>query len=172
MKNSLLKILDLKSGKEFQYYEDIENLLENDEVIDSGQVYSLLKEVDMSVFAELCENYFDVLTEDIPNGQLDFLTLLNNIGMAMKGMANNCHDDGMYLNLAEEIAKFNKWFTKDKTVTIINDKTREETKVTPCDAITTYRLEKLGRDSYEYYFDNALEYQLDDYILSFKDMIG
>ena len=163
--------MNIDSGNELDYYEDLEKLLESDEKLQSDELYQLLKEVDMNVFAGLIESYFDDLTDNIPSTATDFFTLITNMGLALKGMALNCDEDGTYLLLAEEIAKFNRWFMGEKTVTCINDKTGEKVEMTPCEAIATYRLEKINGDKFDYYFDKAMDYKLEDYVLSFKDLI-
>ena len=71
-KEALYDLLDMESGEDFQYFENMAELLESDEDIDEDVLYELLEDIDLEAFAELAENYFDQLEEAVPDEETEF----------------------------------------------------------------------------------------------------
>ena len=61
--------------------------MESDGQISEEAVYELVEELDLKVFAELCESYFYDLLENIPDDQIDLYNLLETIKRVLVGAA-------------------------------------------------------------------------------------
>jgi hypothetical protein len=178
-KDELYEILDIENGKEFQYFENIADLFESSEDIGGDIIFELLKEIDLDVFAELCENYFDQLEDWIPDGETDFFMLITNIKRVMIGMAQSISSDDSeesddsedtLLQLSDEIGKFRVWYSDSDNVECVNDETEEVTELPVRDALALCREEKLGGATYRFDFSDALDYELSDFIMTFADL--
>lgn len=163
--------LDIDEVEDFQYFENLALLLESDDDIDFSLIAELIAEVDKDVLAELIDNYFNEILEFVPGSETEIFTLLDNIKRSLIGMARNPEDETVVTKLAEEIDRFRKWYSIDSVVycTKVGETTEEINTVR--DALVLSRLEKLGEDKYEYTFSEALDYPLDEYVMSFADMI-
>ena len=176
-KEALFDLLDMESGKDFQYFENMAELLESDEDIDEDVLYELLEDVDLEAFAELAENYFDQLEEAVPDEETDFYTLVENIKRIISGLADDAsaEDDSnsqsdMLLRLASEIVKFRNWYNDTDNVECINSESGESQMLPVRDALILDRAEKLGGPAYELNFQQAKDYDLDDFVMTFTDM--
>ena len=163
--------LDIDEVEDFQYFENLALLLESDDDIDFSLIAELIAEVDKDVLAELMDNYFNEILEFVPGSETEIFTFLDNIKRSLIGMARNPEDETVVTKLAEEIDRFRKWYSIDSVVycTKVGETTEEINTVR--DALVLSRLEKLGEDKYEYTFSEALDYPLDEYVMSFADMI-
>lgn len=163
--------LDIDEVEDFQYFENLALLLESDDDIDFSLIAELIAEVDKDVLAELIDNYFNEILEFVPGSETEIFTFLDNIKRSLIGMARNPEDETVVTKLAEEIDRFRKWYSIDSVVycTKVGETTEEINTVR--DALVLSRLEKLGEDKYEYTFSEALDYPLDEYVMSFADMI-
>ncbi len=175
-KESLYDLLDMESGDDFQYFENMAELLETDEEIDEDVMYELLEDVDLTAFAELTENYFDQLEEAIPDDETNFYTLVENIKRIISGLADDAssQDDSgsqsdMLVRLASEIVKFRTWYNETENVECVNEETGESQMLPVRDALVLDRAEKLGGSGYDLSFERAEEYDLDDFVMTFTD---
>ncbi len=169
--NTLLNLIGIDNYSEFEYFEDLALLLETDEEITSDEIYALVKNADLRNIAEILKNYFEDITNHVPGESVELYTLLSNIGNSLIGMALNCKEDSTYLLLADEIYKFREWYLDDNTSYCISLSDGSKEYICLRDALVNARLEALGGEKYEYYFDDFLKYPLEDYVMSFKDLI-
>lgn len=170
-KERLFEILDIESGADFQYFENISELLECDEDIDSDLIYELMTDVDLEIFASICESYFEDIMEAIPGNDIDLYTLLDNIKRALIGMAKSPQDDKTLIHLSDQLCSFKEWYCDDDNVSCQNSETGDTNFVNIRDALLLSRLEKLNGEAYTYDFTKALEYQIEEYIMTFADLI-
>ena len=178
-KEALYDLLDMESGEDFQYFENMAELLESDEDIDEDVLYELLEDIDLEAFAELAENYFDQLEEAVSDEETEFYTLVENIKRIISGLAvdASAEDDSssrsdMLVRLASEIVKFRSWYNETENVECENTDTGDTQMLPVRDALILDRAEKLGGPAYQLNFDRAAEYDLDDYVMTFTDMTG
>lgn len=170
-KMDLITALELGDEGRLEYFEDMANLIELEDYLDSEDVIELLQESDMETFAEICENYFEEMLEAVPGDAIDVFTLLNNIKMSLMGLAG-CADDATTMShLADELTRFRNWFSMESRVFCEDSAKGMEEELTMRDALIASRLEKIEGDKYTYDFSEVLEYPIDEYIMTFADII-
>ena len=87
-------------------------------------------------------------------------------------MAKNEDEASAKANLAEELNRFRNWYSVGSKVVCSSVITGRERIENLRDALILSRLEKLDGDKFYYDFDSCKDYKLDDYIMSFADVIA
>ncbi len=177
-RDELYEILDIESGKDFQYFENIAALFESSEELGGEVIHELLTDIDMEVFGELVESYFDHIEDWIPEQETDFFTLITNIQRVMMGiiqMIIGVDDeeeeiDDLYMRLSEEIGNFRTWYSDCDNCECTNADTGETVWMPVRDALAHAKEEKLGGAVYHMDFSEAMGYELSDYMMSFADL--
>ncbi len=171
-RDELFNYLDIESGEEFQYFEDFANLVENENEIDSDVIYELLSEMDMGVFRELCGNYFEDIMNSIPGDQIDLYNLLENIRRVLTGLSEAVaeEEENALLKLADELNRFRIWYSTEENVECRELEDNEITSETVRDALVNARLEKITESEFSYDFEKALEYELEEFIMTYADL--
>lgn len=177
--NELYTLLDMESGEDFNYFENVAELFESSEDIENDVIYELLRNIELDVLNRLCAEYFDHLSEVLPESETEFFMLIENIRRVFSGMisaADGCRDAGeehrnMILKLADEIGKFRDWYSLTEYVEYVDEESGESGILPVRDALTLIREENLGEGSYRLDFSEAAAgYPLDEYIMSFSDL--
>lgn len=173
-KETLYKMLDIESPGDFQYFENIADLLECGEHIEYDDLYRLLKETDKEILARLIYDYFEELSDFVPQDAAELYVLLDKIKLSLMGMARTADsgEESVLAGLAEETDRFRQWYSLGSSVVCSEIGSGKEEEHTLRDAIGALRLEKLEGDKYEYDFSACLDYPLDEYAMSFGDMIA
>ncbi len=180
-KETLYKMLDIEEPGDFQYFENLAELLECDEYIEYEDLYSLLKDVDKETLAQLIHDYFEELSDFVPQDASELFLLLDKIKLSLIGMTKNSEEENVLAGLAEELDRFRIWYSLDSSVmcTPIGAETESTGKTSTSeeehslrDALAYSRLEKLDGDKYEYDFSRCIDYPIDEYIMSFGDIIS
>lgn len=169
--NDLLEMLDLEEAAQFEYFENISDLIETDEDINEDLLFQLFKDVNMETMAELVNNYFDDVLEAVPDDAMEVYTLLDSIKLSFMGMAKNIEDDTDTVRFAELFYRFREWYSIESEVEVKDQSTGEASYMTIRDALTQARIEKLGGAKYDYSFDGAMDFEMDDYVMSFADLV-
>lgn len=170
----LYALLDLETGEDFQYFENLSDLIESNEDIDNDLIYKLLCDVDINTFAELTESYFYDVTESVPGDQIDVYNIIDNVKRVFVGLceAAKIEEEKALLSLADEIEKYRNWYHSPEKVEIRNLSNGDVKYVSVCDALTTSRLEKLESTEYAYDFNEVLNYEIEEYIMTYADLIS
>lgn len=168
----LLEMLELDEPEEFEYFENFADLVECDEEIPEDTLYLLFSQTDPDTVADIIANYFEEILDAIPDDSTDIYTLVENIKLSLMGLIRTGDDDKAMIHFAEELAKFKKWYSFESAVECTNIDEDEKKVLTLRDALTLARLEKLENEEYRYDFTDCLDYELDDYIMSFADLAG
>lgn len=171
-KEQFYQLLDIESGEDFMYFENFAALIECDEDVDTDWIYDILQDVDSEVFIEICNEFFDDVDNSIPDAETDLFTLLLTIRRAFIGMAKIDDEEvenGLLL-LAEELNKFRQWYSVDSHVECRNQDTNQVKDVTLRDALALARMEKLSDESYFYDFSDAVNYNIEEYVMNFADL--
>ena len=168
----LLDFLDLENPEEFQYFENLADLFECDEEISHAVLYELFNKTNMTVLSELFGNYFDELLENIPDDSIDLYTLVNMIKTAILGMSAAIVEDHDLVLLVDELYRFRNWYSFDSIAVCKNRSTGAEQDMSLRDALVLFRLEKLNEGKYTYDFDGCLDYPMEEYMMSFTDIVA
>lgn len=168
----LLEYLELESPEEFEYFENLADLVEADVEIAPEAVYPLFEGIDMELFAELVSNYFEEMLKSMPEDAMEMYTLLDSVKMALMGMAKNIGEENDLVLLTDEFCRFRDWYSLDSAVWVqeIGESRTREKSLTLRDALTLSRLEKLGGEKFEYSFEEALRFEISEYTMSFADL--
>ena len=162
------RVLDIDSADEFQYYENLAALLEEDEYIEENLIKDLVRTVDKEKLAEHFESYFDGFLDHLPDNETDLYVMVESMGRAFEGMIFEDMSDTDFSELASEIVKFRKWYVHD--LNAFNRLTGEEASVR--DARYDIAAAKLLGEDADYDFRTALDYDLDGFNVRVADMIG
>jgi len=171
-KDALFEMLDIESGEDFQYFENFAELVEYDGDIDSGVMYELIGDVDMKTFAELCESYFYDTTDHLPDDAVDLYTLMDNIKRVLIGISESVRqgDEDGIVRLSDELNRFRLWYSADASVECVDGDSGEVEYMTVRDAIAAARAEQLDKSEHRFDFSDALEYELDEFMMTYADM--
>ena len=171
-KDEFYELLDIEFPGDFQYFENLAAFLECEEELEYEDVAELFAGVDKDTLAQLVDNYFEELTDFVPGSETGVYGILDNVRRALMGMARNCDDDTMETKLADELERFRRWYSVDSKVYLTNMGTMDEQEYTLRDALVNARIEKMDGDKFQYDFSECENYVLDEYIVSFGDMIA
>ena len=171
-KEELYEILDIDRPEDFQYFENLAAFLECDEEPEYEDVAELIKEVDKETLAQLIGDYFEEISDFIPESETELFTIFDNVRRSLVGMSRNCNDETTQTKLADELERFRKWYSEDSRAYLTDLGSTEDEEMTLRDALVCARLEALGGDKYQYDFSEGSSYPLDEYIVSFGDMLA
>lgn len=185
----LLEVLEMDSVADFQYFEDLEQLILMTDEIPYETLCQFIRGVDFKVLSRLLRDFFEEIEKGVPDSQADFYALLENIKLALSGMAAQMEDESEIAQFCDELDRFRRWYMEggevlvralDESVVPEAALTMSRTTdgkgfftVTPEAALTMFRASKLiGEEGeYEYDFGPALGYELREYIMSFRDAL-
>ena len=168
----LMDYLDLANGADFQYFEAMADLIESDEYVEQEAMFRLFDEADNTMTAELINNYFEDVTGGLPEDSGEILSLMEQIRMCLEGIIMNSEEESELRKFTDEFHRFRNWYSEESEVELLPEEGGAPLYQCLRDAITTARMERLGGDKYRYNFENALDYELDSYIMSFADLMA
>ncbi|HHU17563.1 MAG: hypothetical protein ACOX4V_09190 [Anaerovoracaceae bacterium] len=170
--NELLDMLEIESPDEFGYFEHFASLIECDEDIPYDLFYRFLSETDSETLIDLTDNYFEDILQGIPDDGIEIYTMLDTIRQALLGLlSNSSNSDDDRIAYVDELYKFRNWYIFDGIVHVQRINDGKEFDVSISEAISLYRLEKLNEDKYRYDFSDCLDYEIDEYSISFDAKI-
>ncbi|MBQ9272831.1 MAG: hypothetical protein IJ227_03825 [Mogibacterium sp.] len=164
----LYKVLDIDSPDEFQYYENLAALLEEDEYIEDNLIKDLLRSVDKERLAEHFDSYFEDFLRHLPDSETDLYVMIESIGRAFNGLIFRDMSDAEIDALTSEVSKFRKWYVHDSNA--FDRINGSETSVR--DARYDIAAAKLLGDRADFDFRKALDYDLEGFSVRIADMIG
>lgn len=167
--NDLLEMLELSEPSEFRYFENFADIVESEEEISEDALAELFDETDSEEVAEIIENYFEDMTAVLKEDYPDIGGLLNTIRNVLITLITDETDEGSVMRFAEELDRFKNWYCFDSSVALRNIVTNDEFNMPVRDALTQMRIEKLDDSENVYDFTDALDYEIDEYLL---DMVG
>ena len=173
-RDELFELLDIDSGADFQYFENFADLVECVEDIESDVIYDMLEDVDLKTFAEICESFFYETLESVPGDQIDLYNLIENIKRALIGLAEAARgeEDNALLQLSDELNRFRIWYSVEKFAECKDLSNNKVSYLAIRDALVNARLEKLGTEEYAYAFSEGLDYELEEFIMTYADLAG
>ena len=171
-KQELYELIDIDSPADFQYFENLAAYLECDEELSYEDVAELVKDVDKATLAQLIGDYFEEITDFLPESETELYTIFDNVRRSLAGMSKSCDDDTTQTKLADELERFRRWYSMESRAFITDLGTADEEEMTLRDALICARVEALEGNKYQYDFSECSEYPLDEYIVSFGDMMA
>ncbi|QIB69597.1 hypothetical protein Ami103574_09740 [Aminipila butyrica] len=175
--NELLELLDIESPEEFQYFEHFADLMEWDGHLSYDALFELMSKVDKGVLADLIENYFDEVSEGLPDDGTEAFTFLKNVSLSLRGMlkliSSEEDDEAMrtLVGFIEELDRFRNWYVRDSRIQCARKKDGALKDATFFEALVLSRVEKLHEEEYAYGFDEGLDYQLEEYVVPFSEVL-
>lgn len=165
--DELLELLEIDSIDGFGYFEPFAALIECDEEIPYDLFYRILADVDSDTLIDLTDNYFEDVLQGMPDDAIDIYTLFGTVRQALIGLAKNSSTREERIAYVDELFKFRNWYIFDSIVHLrrLSDNLKRD--VTVSEALSLYRLEKLNDDQYRYDFSDSLDYEIDEYSISF-----
>lgn len=174
-KEELYEMLDIESGEDFQYFENLADLLECGEDIDFNLIANLVDEIEKDNLSQIIKNYFEEMAEAIPGSEGELLTVLDNIQRVLIGLCRTYDSDDTAgaggSRLAEELERFRVWYSLDSKVYYNKIGETEEQETTLASALLLSRIESLGGDKHLFDFSQCTDYPLEEYVMSIADMI-
>ena len=167
-KVKLYRILDIDSAEEFQYYENLSALLEEDEFIEENLIRDLVRSVDAERLAEHMQSYFEEFLKHVPDSETDLYILVESMGRVFDGMIFEGMSDADHDALAAEIAKFRKWYVHDMNAFNRIDGTETSVRDARYDIVAA----KMLGEKADYDFRTALDYDLEGYDMRLADVVG
>lgn len=155
-KTTFYNILNIDTADEFQYYENLASLLEEDNYIESNLVKDLLKDVDIEVVSESMDTYFEEFLKVIPDEETSLYITVEAIKRAFADMLSECLNSDDIALLADEIVRFRKWYIHDN---LAYDRIKKE-EVSVRDARYDIQAAKLLGEKSDYDFRNACDYEV------------
>ena len=89
----LINYLDLKDGSELQYFEAMADLIESDDYIEQEAIYQLFDEADNTMISELLNDFFEDITNGLPEESGEIVSLLEQIRMSLEGIIMNAEEE-------------------------------------------------------------------------------
>ena len=167
----LLEYLDLEEAGQFEYFEAMADLIESEEYIDQEAMYMLFDGADNTMIEELLQDYFEDVLDGLPENSGEIFSLLHQIKLSLIGMISHAEDDSDMRRFTDEFYRFQTWYSHESEVELQPENGGAALYTNVRDAITASRMEKLGGEKYSYDFENAQDYQLDSYTMSFSDLM-
>ena len=166
----LLNYLDIEDPAEFEYFEAMADLVECDEYIEQEALFGVFAKADKEMLSGLLDEYFEEITDGLPDDSDDMYTLLDQIRLYLTGLSANAEDEGDIRMLTDEFNRFRTWYSFESQVELSPEDGGYGDTVCLRDAITSARIEKLGGEKYRYDFNSALDYEIDSYTMSFAEL--
>ncbi len=170
-KETLYELLDIDNPAQFQYFENIAALLECNLEIQEDVLFALIAEVDKALLADLINQYFEEIAQFIPDDGTDISTLFENIRLSLMGMAGSCHEENILVKLVDELERFRKWYSMESKVECTSFDGKGDCIVPLQEALVMIRVENMTKESYFYDFSACTDYPLEEYVMSFGDLI-
>jgi len=170
-KEELMQIIDIESGEEFTYFENLAAVLESDEEITADALFQVLSDVDMHTFAELVESYFYDIMEHMPE-DVDVYNMLEAEKRNLVALAESAgrDEEGAFNKLADEIERFQEHFSRRENCEIIDNEKATSKNASLRDAVYDYRIARMGKENKDYNISSASDYEISEYIVSLGDL--
>ncbi|MDD4200283.1 MAG: hypothetical protein PHS19_02720 [Eubacteriales bacterium] len=170
----LLEYMGIESPQEFTYFEMIADIIESEEDIALEAIYQVFRDADKSVISQLLDDYFEEITNALPDDSNSIFSLLDQIKMFLMGLIDSAETDSDYRRFADEFDRFRNWYTYDSQVEILQyDESDNYSDLQSLrDAITTSRIDKLSGKIHRYDFNKALDYEISSYAISLNSLLA
>lgn len=166
-KTTFYNKLNINDASEFEYFENLAALLEEDDYIESNLIKDLLKDVDVDFLADATDNYFEDFLKAIPDEETSLYITVESIKRAFNGMMVADMTSDEINALADELVRFRKWYVQDS---LVFDKLNK-VEVSVRDARYDIQAAKLLGEKTDYDFRTAYDYEVEGYDVRISDII-
>lgn len=170
-KEELYELLDIETAEDFKYVENVAQYLECEDEIEFRDMAELIRDLDKDEAAGLFDDYFDEIMDFIPEAETEVYSLFTNIRRSLTGLLKNADEVSTEAKITEELERFRRWYSMESRVYLSSSDLNGEKEETLRDAIFDKRMESLGGDKYFYDFTEAMDYPLEEYVMTFGDMM-
>ena len=154
--NDLYKKLDMERPEDFEYFEQLADLLEAEEDVPFDLFFTVLSKVDAETAGELTENYFEELLNAIPDEENELASIVDSIEQNLLLLAADLDRSESRRSFAEQLYKFSQWYKKPGNAAV------DGSDASVLEAVFCAREDKLSGGSHSLDFAMALDYDLDD----------
>lgn len=161
------RLIDIDTPEDFEYYENLESILEGDDYIEPELLEQLFVEVKWDSLGEIFENYFKELFRILPDKEDELQITLDGISRKITGILDELQSKENARSLAEEVVKFKKWFVSDE---LVGSRDNNAT-LSIRDAVYNIHAMKFGGAFCDYDFSNACDYKVDGYDINLSSLI-
>ena len=152
----LFAALEMDTAEDMEYFEQFADLLEMDEDIPFDLFFIALSKVDAETAGDLVENYFEDLTQAVPDDANEMVSLVDSVEQNLLLLASDLDQDEVRRSFAQQLHKFRVWY-KDPEGAEIDGK-----ETSPFLAVLQAREDRLSGESHKIEFTSCDGYDLDD----------
>lgn len=160
-KTTFYSILNIDDATEFQYYENLASLLEEESFIELNLIKDLVKDIDKELLGDASESYFEEFLKALPDDETNLYITVESIERAFASMIE---EDNPYL--ADEIHRFRKWYVLD---TLVTDKV-DGKELSVLNARYNVQAAKLLGETVNYDFHRAYDYEVSGYDIKITEI--
>ena len=168
--DDLLALLGIDSPSEMVYFEQFADLMEEGQDIPLETLTAFTEGMETGALVELVDGYFEEIQNSVPDGEDELYMLFTNINTTLRTLAISGEDDAAHM-FAEELYKFRTWYLFEDRVLCTDLEEGTDRDISPFAALTNYRAQGITGEEYILDFSDALDYPLDDYIVSLTSII-
>ena len=147
------------------------DLVECEENIEQEALYELFYRSDKATLSRLIDEYFEEVTNGLPDDSDGIYSLLDQIRLCLIGLISNAESESDIRRFTDEFYRFREWYVYDSEVDVYSADGGMEECLCLRDAITNARAEKVGGEECRFDFSKSLDYEIDSYTMSFADLI-
>lgn len=166
----LLTLLEIEYPADLVYFEQFAELVENVEDISIEPIAQIIEGMERDVLSELTESYFEDVLKFIPDDDANLYSLLSAISKTLMAIAESGDSDDYARMYAEELYKFRNWYLFDGIVQCVDLDDNNTSEMTVYEALTNHRVQNIMDKDYSFDFSEALDYPLDEYIVSLSSL--
>ena len=152
--SQIYSMLDMDSPSDFEYFEQLADLIECEEEIPYDLFFMTLSEVSSETTTDILGNYIEEISDALPDETQDLFSLVDSIQQQLLSLCENLEDDNCRRSFAEELFRFRTWYTRPGSVLADGQ---------PCsmlEAVTLRREEAFTGEEHDYDFSGCMDYEL------------
>ncbi len=154
--SKLFAALEMETAEDLEYFEQFADLMEMDEDISFDVFYAALSGMDAETAGELTENYFEELSDALPDDENDMASLVDSVEQNLLLLASDIDQDDVRRSFAQQLYKFRTWYLDPVGAEV------DSFSVSPFQAVIQAREDKLSGGSHDISFSGCADYDLDD----------
>ena len=162
----LFEAADIEDSEDFQYFDQFSAIMEADlPELDYDDFAELMLVPAAEALSEMTESFFDDLIKGVPDDNTELYSIIQTIKETLTGLAKNTRHRGRGF-YADELFRFRSWLREADAVVCTPEKGGSAIRVSPLEALTLFREEKLAGEKYTYDFSECMPAEPDEYTLT------